>query len=329
MFRRAEISLVMLLVPLLGTLAVHPFDQPPRKAVVGAQVLRPSDELPSPAVAAPRPQLWLATSGDARVYVLGFGEAKDTSWLTPTIRRAFDQSSELWLEIAGPSEPTNQSPAERRAATERMKRLGYEPGRTLFDALQPPVRERTLAYIEELGINLDSITPMRPAWAYYSIVRAFWSKRPATHNQVDVDAVLGSMARAAGKRVGYEFPSSDPFTTLLALMPDAAQSQYIEWLLDFLDDYKKGRNDPTESFSWIDGEPGDGPTRSLDRMRTRMPDLYQVMQRQRNGWWARKVFELLGTKGTRLVAIGQLHVLGPDGLPRQLERLGVRLELVQ
>lgn len=329
MLRRPEISFAMLLVPLVGTLASHLSSQPPRTKVLSAEVLRPTGELPRAEVAAPRPQLWLATSGDARVYVFGFGEAKDTSWLTPSIRRAFEQSSELWLESAGPSEPTNQSPAERRAAAERMKRLGYEPGRTLFDVLEPSVRERTLAYIEELGINQDSIRPMRPWRAYYSIVRAFWSKRPATHNQVDVDAVLGSMARAAEKRVDYEFPNSEPFTTLLALMPDAAQSQYIEWLLDFLDDYKKGRNDPTESFSWIDGDPGDGPTRSLDRMRTKMPDLYQVMQRQRNGWWARKVFELLGTKGTRIVAIGQLHVLGPDGLPRQLERLGVTLELVQ
>ncbi|MEO8452563.1 MAG: TraB/GumN family protein, partial [Gemmatimonadota bacterium] len=174
----------------------------------------------------------------------------------------------------------------------------------------------------------DSIQPLRPWRAYYSIVRSFWSKRPVTHNQVDVDAVLGSMARVAGKRVGYEFPSG-AFTTFMALMSDKAQSQYIEWLLDFLDDYKKGRNEPTESFSWIDGDPGDGPTRSLDRMRTKMPDLYQVMQPQRNGWWARKVFELLGTKGTHFVAIGQLHVLGPDGLPRLLERLGVALELVQ
>lgn len=329
MYRRADISFAMLLVPFFGTLAIHRSNQPPTWTVAGAEVLTSSERLPRPAVAARGPQLWLATSGDARVYVLGFGEAKDTSWLTPSIRRAFEQSSELWLENAGPSESANLSPAERRAAAERMRGLGYAPGRTLFDALEPPMRERTRAYIEELGINLDSISPMRPAWAYYSIVRAFWSKRPATHKQVDVDAVLGSMARTAGKQVGYEFPSSDPVATMLALMPDAAQSQYLEWLLDFLDDYKKGRNDATESFSWIDGNPGEGPIRSLDRMRTNMPDLYQVMQRQRNGWWARKVFELLGTKGTKFVAVGQLHVLGPDGLPRQLERLGVRLELVQ
>ena len=70
-------------------------------------------------VPGPSPQLWLATDGDARVYIFGFGEAKDTSSAHPSVRRAFEQSSELWLETAGPGAPTNQSPAERRAAAEQ------------------------------------------------------------------------------------------------------------------------------------------------------------------------------------------------------------------
>lgn len=325
MVRRVTVGFVMLLALPVGTLPGPLSSQPPGVKPQGVSSLGLNA---SAEVAAPRPRLWLVRSGEAKVYVLGFGEARDTSWLTPSLRRAFEESSELWLENAGPSGPPNPPSAEGRLAAERMKRLGYESGRTLFDVLEPAVRERTLAYVEELGMNIDSLRPLRPWRAYSAIVQAFWSKRPATHHQVDVDAVLGAMARAAGKTVGYEFPSSDPVTMLLALMPDAAQSQYIEWLLDFLDEYKEGRNDPTEAFRWIDGDPGDSPTRSLDRMRTRMPELYQVMQRQRNGWWARKVFELLGTKGTRFVAIGQLHVMGPDGLPRQLERLGLQLELV-
>ena len=66
--------------------------------------------------------------------------------------------------------------------------------------------------------------------------------------------------------------------------------------------------------------------RSLDRMRTKTPELYQIMQPQRNSWWARKAYELLATGGTHFLAIGQLHVLGSDGVPRQLERLGVQVE---
>jgi uncharacterized protein YbaP (TraB family) len=62
-------------------------------------------------------------------------------------------------------------------------------------------------------------------------------------------------------------------------------------------------------------------------MRTKMPELYQVMQPQRNQWWARKINELLVTPGTYFVGIGQLHVLGPDGIPRQLERMDVAVDL--
>jgi uncharacterized protein YbaP (TraB family) len=50
------------------------------------------------------------------------------------------------------------------------------------------------------------------------------------------------------------------------------------------------------------------------------------MQPQRNLWWARKIDELLKTPGTYFVAVGQLHVMGPDGIPRQLERLGITIE---
>jgi uncharacterized protein YbaP (TraB family) len=142
---------------------------------------------------------------------------------------------------------------------------------------------------------------------------------------VPVDAVLESKARTARKTVGYEYPTREAFVNFMAAMSDKAQSQYMQWLLDFLDDYRRGLNDEAESFGWIVGT--HPPMRSLDRMR-KMPDLYRVMQLERNAWWARKVDELLATGGTYFIAVGQLHVLGPDGIPRQLERLGVPVELV-
>jgi len=272
------------------------------------------------------PRLWVARNGDARVYIFGFGEAKDTSWLTPAIRRAFDQSSELWLETAGPASPSTQTPAERQAAAERMTRLAHESGRTFFDVLEPSVRRRTSTWLAELGIKRDSVETLRPWRAFGVIVAAFWSTRRMSYPPVDVDGVLLAMAQASGKRVDYEMPTREAFATFMAAMPDRTQSQYIDWLLDFLDEYKRGLNDSTEAFSWIAGNPGASPQRSLDRMRTKTPELYQVMQPQRNVWWARKVYDLLASGGTHFVAIGQLHVLGSDGVPRQLERLGIRVE---
>lgn len=104
-------------------------------------------------------------------------------------------------------------------------------------------------------------------------------------------------------------------------MPDTAQSEYIAWLLDFLDDVKSGRAVDLDD-AWVHGK-FVAETRSLDRMRTRMPALYEIMQVGRNAWWARKIDELLRSGGTHLIAVGSLHVMGPDGIPAQVGRLKI------
>jgi uncharacterized protein YbaP (TraB family) len=268
------------------------------------------------------PLFWCATRGKARVFILGFGEAKDKAWLTPLVERAFRQSSELWLEVAPPkTQRSGEDAASKRAAEELMETLSHESQRTFFDALEPSVRERTLAYVAELGIKKESIETLRPWAAYYAINSAFWSKHKSSSPQIYADEILGDLAISAGKTTHYEVPTREAFARAMAVMSDRAQSQYIEWLLDFLDDQKRGLNDG--NFGWETGTPGEPPERSLTRMRTKMPDLYQVMQVQRNAWWAHEIDELLATNGAYFVGVGLLHVLGPDGIPRQLQRLGI------
>ena len=272
--------------------------------------------------AAPGPNFWMVRRGEARVFILGFGEARDTSWLTPTIREAFEGSSQVWLETRRASEP-DSDPRAARAAAERMEKLGRESGRTLFYALEPSARKRTSAYLADLGIDPDSVKTLRPWRAYYSIAGAFWRSQTLGYEPVSVEAELETMAARTGKLLGYEFPTREAFVNLMAGMSDRSQSQYLEWLFDFLDDYKQGLHDQDETFGWIQGRRL--PLRSLERMRAKA-DLYQVMQLQRNQWWARTIDELLKTPGTYFVAVGQLHVMGPDGVPRQLERLGLTIE---
>jgi uncharacterized protein YbaP (TraB family) len=123
-------------------------------------------------------------------------------------------------------------------------------------------------------------------------------------------------------------PHGLAFARFMAAMPQKAQSQYIEFLLDFLDDHKKGLD--TKPFEWQVGSP-EASQRSLDRMRKDLPELYRVMQIQRNLWWADKIDELLSTAEASFIAVGQMHVLGPDGIPSQLLRRRVvhRRELLE
>ena len=264
--------------------------------------------------AARGPLFWLAKRGNARVFLLGISDAKDRSWFTPTIQAAFEQSSTLWEEIAPPPslEHVNQL----------YEQYGFNSQRTFFDALDPPVRERAERYMAELGIDRKSIEHMKPWRAYYVFVSAF-ATRPhaAATGELDYpDRVLLGLAKKSGKSLRYEYPTFDALIQFLAGMSDEAQSQYIAWLLDYFDAELRGPG--AADYAWLTGE---GDTGSLDRMR-RYPDLYRIMQPERNRRWAQRISTLLGTAGTSFVAIGLLHVLGPDGIPHQLKSMGVDLQ---
>ena len=69
------------------------------------------------------PHFLSVSRGNGRVFLLGFGEAKDDSWVTPRISRAFDKSSTLWLEVGhGDSSP---GPETRN----RIEELSHVQGR--------------------------------------------------------------------------------------------------------------------------------------------------------------------------------------------------------
>jgi uncharacterized protein YbaP (TraB family) len=245
--------------------------------------------------------------------LLGFGEAKDESWATPQVHRAFQESANLWLEVG-------HDPGEAPEAAAERERLTRDPGgRSFFDVLEPKVRARAKEYCARLGIALEDIAQLRPWSAFYTINRAYWSRHKESFERQYPEEVLKKWAKAQGKSIHYEMPSQLEFARFMAAMPDAAQSQYIAFLLDFLDDHTAGRNQG--EFGWIKGDTSAGE-RAVERMRTRTPDLYRIMQVQRNAWWVQTIDRLLQSGGTHFIGIGQMHTLGPDGILEQLQRIG-------
>jgi uncharacterized protein YbaP (TraB family) len=266
---------------------------------------------------------WLATRGTSRVFLVSFGEARagDESWFTPALRRAFHDSSELWLEVAPAEALAGRDPATQATEDAEYQTLRREPpGRTFFDELEPRVRQRALTYLAELTVERDRVEPLRPWAAYYILNAAYWARAQLPYEPVNVDHVLWKWATEARKSIGYEMPTGVAFARFMAAMPENAQSQYIEFLLNYFDDRKKGL--ARDVFDWEVGSPT-GSVRNLVRMRQALPALYQCMQVQRNIGWAHRIDALLNTHRTCYIAIGQLHVLGPDGIPAQLRRLRI------
>jgi uncharacterized protein YbaP (TraB family) len=262
------------------------------------------------------PLLWVATKAKASVYLFPFGEAKDGSWFTDRVKDAFASSSELWLEL-GPPPPKDRVDA-------LYENLGHDSARTLFEALTPPVRARALQYMSELGIPRDSVQTMRPWLAYYTYLAAFDKKyghsegfTNAARPQLPPDWVLGGQALKDHKPVHFELTLED-WLRKLAVMPDSVQSDYLDWLMDWFDDEKKGLN--RDRFDWMEGHL---VARPIERMRTQLPDLYEIMDGQRNRWWVRQIDELLSRGGTYFVAIGQDHFADSRGIPALLLEQGI------
>jgi uncharacterized protein len=282
------------------------------RLAVGLMAFAVSGRMASAAMVTGTP-FWHIRQGAGEVTLLGIGDAQDMSWYSPALRQAFEASGEIWLETA----PQDQGkPADFLRAQQYMN---LKEG-TLFSALEPHLVPRVKTRLAELDIAETRVAKLRPWYAYYQINGGWWAKHPAPYKQSPVDAALIGLAKEQGKPVSYEFPTFPDLAQFLAGMHERAQSQYVEWLLDTQDARLAGENDP---FGWIKGRQ---PERSLERM-MRLPGLYAEMQVKRNSWWAAKIRELLGEGKKAFVAIGQLHVMGPAGIPTQLTAMGIKLQL--
>lgn len=276
------------------------------------------------ATATDGPILWLVERQRAKVYLFGFGEAKDRSWLTPKIQRAFDESDEIWFETPSeaavvPDEEKKRQQAEQARLTDE---LGHDNTRTLFDTLGPRLGERTLKTANELSVPKERIEHLRPWLAYFILNSAFLR---SAHLQVSdfPDQVLGVRAAAAKKVIHSELPTPVDTTRWFATLSDEAQREHVEDLLDFIDDYKAGRQ--KDDYAWIGGHTD---TRSIDRMRRKRPAMYPAFQAVRNRQWADRIVGFLATDKTYFIAIGMNHILGPDSIPRCLNRIGVKAKQI-
>jgi uncharacterized protein len=274
----------------------------------------------------PGPQFWMVERGSSRVYLLGVREAKDGSWLTPKITRAFADSSEFWLETPPhleKNEQTPPAPAQQPAAPAGnsedrddalARELGRDLKRNLFDVLGPRLALRTKACADEYGIAYERLAPLRPWRAYYVINDGFRSHAGMSAPEVNPQAVLTDMAVKASKPIYSEFANLEASMRWFAALSDEAEREHIEDLLDYIDAQKSGQNHD-EDVGWMSGNPSD---RTITEMRTKRPVLYEVTHVSRNIAWAERIDRWLAKGGVYFVCMGMNHMLGPNSIPQKL-----------
>jgi uncharacterized protein YbaP (TraB family) len=259
------------------------------------------------------PILWVVHKDNAKVYVFGFDQYTKgrSSWFTPKVERAFNDSTTIWFEGSPPFEDTSHE------APDPITQLTTDPTHSLFDQLGPELSARVLAAAKRYGVARADLEHERMWHAYFVLNRGYikmWASKDPNSSEF-VDEVLAQMAKDKGKIMKSEYQSENDVVRLFVQLSDQGQRERMGMLLDYYDDEHAGRLDP---YGWLYGR----SNATIERMRVRSPVVYQEEQVRRNWEWAERIVGMLNAGGTYFIPIGNNHTRGPESLLAKVALLG-------
>ncbi len=259
------------------------------------------------------PALWAVKDADTTIYLFGTVHVlkPGVTWFDGGVKRAFDRSDELVLEILEP-----ENPAEMAAAMATSART--TDGVKLSDRLTPDARAKYQAAMTANGLPWAAFEGFYP-WMAGMMLSVAPLERLGYKADLGAEKQLTAAARASGKPVGA-LETVEQQIGYFASLP-------IEHQIAFLNATVDGLPDMDAEFAslvghWAKGEPNklaDEMNESLEAT----PELAQVLLVQRNARWAAWIRERLARPGTVFIAVGAGHLAGKQSVQAQLRGLGI------
>ena len=259
------------------------------------------------------PAIWVVKDPDTTIYLFGTFHALDGKhdWFNEEVKTAFDQSSELVLEIPPTEDPAAVQPIVMKYAVDTT-------GKPLSEKLTPETREKYLKALADIGAPQAAFERFRPFFAALTLVMANAQKLGFTADK-GAEAVLTKAAKAGDKPVSgietLEFQMG-----LFANMSEEKQIEMLEETLDGLDETAamfKRMND-----HWTQGD-AEGFAALMHEMNASSPEFFEIIFTRRNARWAEWIDERLDKPGTVFVAVGTGHLAGEDSVQDMLVKRGI------
>lgn len=266
----------------------------------------------SPAVS--EPALFVARDHDSSVYLYGTVHSlqPETDWRSYEAAAALGRSQSLWLETEREGDMSGV-----------LDRLGFSEDHPLSERLSDVELEAVANLALELGIDYSRLDRMRP-WLASTTLGAAAMRRDG-YTALGVDLSLAGEAIAHGVTVAGLDTADEPIRLFADLDPEVERAL----LRSVVAELSSGTPTYRDLIpAWLRGDLsaveriGHGPMRKAD------PRLYDTLIAERNRSWLPKIERLMLGQGEHFVAVGVLHVVGPDGLPRLLAERGYTVERV-
>ncbi|MBH1998962.1 MAG: TraB/GumN family protein [Sphingomonadaceae bacterium] len=267
-----------------------------------------------PSAAIATPALWQVKDDDTTIYLFGTVHVMKpgVNWFGGTVKRAFDGSDELLLEIIAPDDPNVMGAVMATKAT-------ATDGGTLSGRLTPVAREKYQAAMTANAMPWRAFETFNPWMAGMALSVAPLAK---LGYQADLGAekTLRAAAVAAGKQVDA-LETVEQQIDFFATLPMHQQVQFLNATVDGLPDMEKEFADLLRY--WEAGKP-DALAKSMNESLEATPELAQVLLIGRNAQWAKWIKARLAQPGTVFIAVGAGHLAGKGSVQDQLKTLGIR-----
>lgn len=272
---------------------------------------------PAPAAAGEAdPALWVVKDKDTTIYLFGTIHVlkPGLSWFDEGVKKAFDQSQTLVLEMVEPDAATSQRIVAAKA---------FAPaGSVLTTQLPPNYRPAFAKAMSEGGITAAAYDRMRPWFA--AVTLSLLPMQKLGYQAANgPETVLTQAARAAGKQV-VALETFEGQLGIFDTLSPPAQLQLLESTLDELPTAE--RTFDTLVSAWSRGDP-DGVAREMNESLKDSPEVAKALLVDRNKRWAAWIAERMKRPGTVFVAVGAGHLAGAQSVQAQLG--GYRLKAVR
>jgi uncharacterized protein YbaP (TraB family) len=274
--------------------------------------------LAAPAVTHARPALWRIKDRDTTIYLFGTIHLlkPGIAWFVGGVRKAFDASDALVLEIADQDDPAIQARiAQKALATD---------GPPLTARMESEDRAKLLALLDQYGLPQTAIDRMKPWFAALTLT-AMPLRKLGFDPANGVEETLRHAAAQAGKPIsGLE--TSEEQLGLFDSLPQPLQLALLRETID-----EQGKVEETlEAMigAWSAGDP-ERLAATLNGEMDQDPELEKRLLLDRNAHWADWIKARLEKPGTVFVAVGAGHLAGKGSVQALLGAMRINARRVK
>lgn len=268
---------------------------------------------------ASHPALWVVRDADSTIYLFGTIHLMRPGhdWMTPQIAEAFNSAQTLWLEI--------EDPADQSAVAPLIMQYGLSPAEPLSSRLTPEEFAELDRIGQTVGMSGAMMDPMRPWLAGLSL-----SMAPLMQAGYDPSAGVDVLLRADAVESGKPIRGLESAEQQIRFFADMSPEDELTFLRSTIETFDTSTAELDQmAAAWSAGDPEAIYALGGAEMKAEYPSIYALILTNRNADWVNQIQTELAGSGTVFMAVGALHLAGPDSVVAQLEAQGVSVARVQ